>query len=128
MLARAGLGDEAGFAHLPGQQGLTQHVVDLVGPGVVQILPFEIDLRAPQVLGHAPGIVEPGGPSGVLIQQFCELRLELRVVFVVIVGLLQLVDRVHQGFGDVLTAVDAKSSLGHVLIPLLRRPPPPVFW
>ena len=35
VLAGAGLGDEAGFAHLLGQQGLAQDVVDLVGPGVV---------------------------------------------------------------------------------------------
>ena len=45
VLARSGLGDETGLAHLLGQQGLAQHVVDLVGAGVVQVLPFEINLR-----------------------------------------------------------------------------------
>ena len=45
VLSSAGLGNEAAFAHLFGQQGLAQHVVDLVGAGVVQVLPFEINLR-----------------------------------------------------------------------------------
>ncbi len=43
VLARAGLGDEAGFAHFLGEQGLAQGVVDLVGAGVQQILAFEIE-------------------------------------------------------------------------------------
>src|SRR3546814_3028697 len=37
VLAGARLGDHPGLAHLPGEQGLTQHIVDLVGSGVVEV-------------------------------------------------------------------------------------------
>ena len=36
----------AGLAHALGQHGLANHVVDLMGAGVVQVLTFEVDLRA----------------------------------------------------------------------------------
>jgi hypothetical protein len=38
VLARAGLGDDALFAHAIGQEDLSQSVVDLVRPRVCQIL------------------------------------------------------------------------------------------
>ena len=41
VLARAGLGDHAGLAHPPGEQGLAEHVADLVGAGVVEVLALE---------------------------------------------------------------------------------------
>ncbi|BFO20673.1 hypothetical protein SHKM778_70610 [Streptomyces sp. KM77-8] len=43
VLAGAGLGDDAGLAHALGEQGLAEHVVDLVGAGVVQVLALEED-------------------------------------------------------------------------------------
>ena len=45
VLAGAGLGDHPGLAHPPGQQGLAEHVVDLVRAGVVQVLALEHDQR-----------------------------------------------------------------------------------
>ena len=41
VLAGAGLGDEALLAHALGQQRLAEHVVDLVRPGVVEVLALE---------------------------------------------------------------------------------------
>ncbi len=41
VLTGPGFGDEAILAHPLGQQRLTEHVVDLVGSGVVQILSLE---------------------------------------------------------------------------------------
>jgi hypothetical protein len=46
MLAGAGFGDDARFAHAPGQQRLPDHIVDLVGAGMVQVFALEVDLRA----------------------------------------------------------------------------------
>ena len=46
MLSRAGLGDDAGLAHPPRQQHLSQRVVELVRPGVEQILALEPHLGA----------------------------------------------------------------------------------
>ena len=69
MLTGAGLGDETGLAHLLGQQCLPQHVVDLVSAGVVQVLPFQVDLRTAQVTGHLLRIVQQRGATGIFIQQ-----------------------------------------------------------
>ena len=41
VLAGAGLGDDARLAHALGQQRLADHVVDLVGAGVVQVFALE---------------------------------------------------------------------------------------
>ena len=54
VLARAGLGDHPVLAHPPGQQGLAEHVADLVGAGVVEVLALEQDPRAADLLGE-PG-------------------------------------------------------------------------
>ena len=53
VLARAGLGDDPGLAHAPGQQDLAEHVVDLVRAGVVQLVALEVDLRAAEPLASA---------------------------------------------------------------------------
>ena len=43
VLAGAGLGDHPGLAHPLGQQRLAEHVADLVGAGVVEVLALEQD-------------------------------------------------------------------------------------
>ena len=43
VLAGAGLGDHPGLAHPPGEQRLAEHVADLVGAGVVEVLALEQD-------------------------------------------------------------------------------------
>ena len=55
VLAGAGLGDDAGLAHPPGQQRLAEDVVDLVRAGVVEVLALEQDARGRAVLGRAGG-------------------------------------------------------------------------
>jgi hypothetical protein len=49
MLAGPGLGDQAALAHPLGQQGLPEGVVDLMSPGVSQVLALKVDLRPVQV-------------------------------------------------------------------------------
>ena len=68
VLARPGLGDEPVFAHAPGQQPLAQGVVDLVRPGVGQVFPLDINLRAPQLRGQMPGEIQGRGPAHVILQ------------------------------------------------------------
>ncbi len=58
VLAGAGLGDDAGLAHLPGQQGLTENVVDLVRPGVVEVFSLEEDPGVAGVLTQPLGLVQ----------------------------------------------------------------------
>ena len=50
------------FAHPPGQQGLAEGVVDLVGAGVVQVLAFQVDPRPAQFLreGRRKTAASPG--------------------------------------------------------------------
>ena len=56
-----------GLAHFLGQKRLPQHIVDLVGAGVVQVLTLEVNFGSAQILGHPLRIVEAGGSSRVLI-------------------------------------------------------------
>ena len=59
MLAGARLCDDPRLSHLPGKQNLPQAVIDLVRPGMVQIFPFQVYLRAAQVLCHLFRIIKP---------------------------------------------------------------------
>ena len=112
VLAGAGLGDDAGLAHALGEQGLAEHVVDLVGAGVVQVLALEEDPGAPGVLGEAGDLGQRAGPAGVVDQEVVELAGELRVGLglVVLDG-----DLVHGGderLGNELAAEGAEVALG----------------
>ena len=49
VLARAGLGDDAGLAHAAREQNLAEAVVDLVRAGVIEVFALEIDLRAAEM-------------------------------------------------------------------------------
>ena len=66
VLAGAGLGDDPGLAHAPGEQDLAEAVVDLVGAGVVQLVALEVDLRPAEMLGQPLGEVERARPPGIV--------------------------------------------------------------
>ena len=76
MLSGAGLGDHAVFAHPHGQQGLAQRVVDLVGTGVIQILPFQVDLGAAGIAGSDVGVIERRRPADIMLPQVGQLGLK----------------------------------------------------
>ena len=57
-LSGTGFGNDPLLAHFLCQQDLSQHVVDLVGTGVVQVFPLQVDLAAAQISGHAVCIVQ----------------------------------------------------------------------
>ena len=100
MLAGPGLGDQAFLAHACGQQGLAQHIVDLVAAGVVQVLALEQDPRAAGQPGEAGGLAEQGGTACVLGRQPLQLGGELGVDRGLFVGLGELVEGGHQGLGQ----------------------------
>ena len=110
VLACAGLSDHTSLAHFFCQKHLPKYVVDFMGSCVVQILTFQIDLGSAKVLGHMCRIVKTGRSSCVFIKKLCELTVEFRVIFVVVVCFLKLQNGVHQCFRDVLSAMDAESS------------------
>ena len=117
VLTGAGFRDQTGLAHLFRQQCLTEHVVDLMGAGVVQILAFEVDLRTAEVVCHMLRKVQARRTSCVVVQQLGQLCVEFRIVLIVVIGFFQLDDSVHQRFRHVLTAVYAKTSLAHWFAP-----------
>ncbi|CAM5639734.1 hypothetical protein SAURM35S_06328 [Streptomyces aurantiogriseus] len=112
VLAGAGLGDDAGLAHAPGEQGLAEHVVDLVRAGVVEVLALEEHAHATGVFGEARHLGEGTGAAGVVDEQVVELAAELGVVL----GLLELDgDLVHGGeerLRDELAAEGPEVALG----------------
>ena len=63
VLAGAGLGDDAGLAHAHGEQRLTEHVVDLVRAGVVEVFALEEDPGA-TCLGRRTGGTRSAGSVG----------------------------------------------------------------
>ena len=76
VLSGASLCDDAGLAHLLGQQDLADGVVDLVGTRVVQVFTLQIELTA-VVFTHALGIVERRRAAHIVLQQLMVLLLEL---------------------------------------------------
>ena len=115
VLARAGFRDDPGFSHLLGQQRLSQHVVDFVGSGVVEILPLDVDLRPAQILRHLLRIIQQRRPSRVFLQQGVQLGVKVRIRLVMLVSLLQPEDLVHQGLGYVLASMYPVASFAHLL-------------
>ena len=93
VLAGAGLGDHPGLAHPLGQQRLAEHVADLVGAGVVEVLALEQDPGAADVLGEPVGVVEQARHAGVLAQDRVELGAERRVGHGLAPGGVELVER-----------------------------------
>ena len=114
VLPGTGLGDDPGLAHPPGQQGLAEHVVDLVRAGVRQVLALQQDAAAG--LGAEPGnLGHQRGPAGVVAQQPGQLSLELRVRLRRGVLLDQLVQGRGQRLGGEAAAVAAEvaGGVGH---------------
>ena len=74
MLAGAGLGDQPRLAHPPGEQGLAEHLVGLVGAAMKQILALQIDPRPLRAEVAAAG--ERGRPAGIFGEQLGKLGLE----------------------------------------------------
>ena len=116
VLSGTGLCDQAGLAHLLGKQCLSQGIIDLMGTSMVQILSLEIDLRAAQILRHFPCIVQQRGAPRVFIQQLVQLRIEFRILLIMLIALFQMDQFIHQCLGDILSSVDSVTSFAHVFL------------
>ena len=110
VLTGSGLRNDTGFPHFLRQQYLTEHVVDLMCAGMVQILALQVNLRAAKILRHMCRIVQAGGPTGILIEQLCQLPVKFRIIFIMKVCLFQFDHCIHQCLWDILASVDSKSS------------------
>jgi len=124
MLAGSGFGDEALLAHAKGQEGLAEGVVDLVGAGVVEVFPFEINLGPAEFFGEAARQIKAAGPAGKFVEVVAELLFEFRIGFGVSVFGFKLLESADQCFRYEDTAVrsevagcvrrgDCDCALGH---------------
>ena len=110
MLPGAGLRDDALFAHSPRHHDLAKHVVHLVRASVVQLLAFEIDLGAAQVLGEAFGVIQRRWPADIVFEIAIHFSMKCRVGLCVGVSLLKIEDQRHQRFRDKTAAENAEMA------------------
>ena len=111
VLARAGLGDDAGLAHAHGQQDLAHAVVDLVCAGMVQLVAFEIDLRPAEVLGQPLREIEGGRAAHIVGHVAVQLFMERRIGLCRGIGPVQIEDQGHEGLGHIAPAEVAEASV-----------------
>ena len=111
MLAGTGLGDDPALAHPAREKNLPQGVVDLVGPGVKEILAFEVDFGTAQFAGEALSKVKRRGASGEVLEGVCEFVLERLVLAGRRVFVRKRVERVHERFGHKHSTIGAEVAV-----------------
>ena len=120
VLAGSGLGDDPALAHPNGEQRLTEHVVDLVAAGVVEVLALEEDGRATRQLAELVRTRERTGPTHVVDLEIAQLGVERRVGLRLRELGRQLVEGMHEGFGHESAAELAESGHGAILAHVRR--------
>src|SRR5918995_907544 len=111
VLARTGLGDDAFLPHPVSEQYLAQGVVDLVRPGMREVLALEPDVDPAPLAGQALGEHQRGRPADEVPRQAVPFLSELGVVPVTFVGLFELFEGVDQGLGHVAASEGAEVTL-----------------
>ena len=110
MLPGAGLGDHAWFAHALGQQCLTDHVVDLVRTGVIQVFTLKVNLCAAHFVGPATRMINRAGPTDKVLQLVMKFTQKLRVVDIARIRLFKLFERMGERLGNKAAAIRAKMA------------------
>ena len=106
----ARLGDDPLLAETLREQRLTERVVDLVRPGVREVLALEPD-RVAELLGQAARPRERRRPTHEVLRQRRQLGAEVRVVPERLPGLGELLERRDQHLGDVASAVGPEPAV-----------------
>ena len=112
VLAGAGFGDDAFFAHAEGEECLAEGVVDFVGAGVVEVFAFEVDFGAAEGFGESAGEIEGIGSAGELAEIIVEIAGEGWIGFGFGVMVLELFEGGDESFGDIDAAVGAEMAGG----------------
>jgi len=112
MLPSTRFGDHARFAHPHRQQGLAEGTVDLVSPGMIQILTLEPNLSTAGGFGETLGKIQRRRAAHEIPQQYVQLLLKRWVLFRLDIFGFQLIEGSDERFGDVATSKVPKSPLG----------------
>ena len=110
MLPGSRFGDDACLAHAAGQDDLSQHVVDFVRAGVVQLVALHVDFRAAQMVGQSFGEIKGRGAADIVLPQPVHLGPESGIGLGVFIAPFQFQDQRHQGFADEPPAEDAETA------------------
>ena len=110
MLPGSGLGNQPLFTHAQRQEALPQAVVDLVRPGMQQVLTLQVNARAAQLFREPARIEERRRTSCELLQKLRQQRLEAFIMANRVVCPLQLLDGMHQRFRNVTPAEFAEAT------------------
>ena len=111
MLARAGFGDNPGFAHAARQNDLAQHIVDLMRAGVIELVTLKIDLGAAQLFGHAGRKIEWAWAANVMRPKVIHLCPKAWVRLGLFIFRFEIKDQRHQGFRHEPPAKITKATL-----------------
>ena len=111
MLAGTRLGNHPRLAHELRQQRLAQAVIDLVRARMVQILPFQVNLRPAQLLRQPPCMKNRTGPAHIIGHQRRQLILKVGLLTDRLVGRVDVIHRLLQRRRHQLSAVAAKIAL-----------------
>ena len=104
VLARAGLGDDAGLAHPHRQQDLADAIVDLVCAGVIELVALEPHLCSTELFRDARRKIERARAADVMLEQVVEFRLKRRIGLRFPVFALEIEHQRHQRLGDIASA------------------------
>jgi len=102
--------DDLCFAHAPGEDCLRQGIVDLVGPGVGEVLALQEQSLQPQCRGEPGRGSQWGGPSHKVPQFTFQLGEERWIRQGRAKGGLQIEERLHEGFRGVAAAESLRAE------------------
>ena len=77
---------------------------------MVEVLTLEVYLSSAKLSCELICAVEQRRSACIVIKELCKLAVEVGVIFIVVVSLFKLYDRIHKCFGDILTAVNTETS------------------
>ena len=112
VLAGAGLGDHPGLAHPVRQEDLADPIVDLMGAGMVEVLPLQVNLGPADQLREPPRMIERRRPADIIRQVIVQLLPEARILFDPFIRLGEPIEGIDQGLRDEPTAEGAEASQG----------------
>src|SRR6202022_3715758 len=84
--------------------------INFVGAGMKQVFALQINLGAAQLFAQAGGEKQRRGTSGIGSKQTVEASFELRITLGFGVGNFEFLERSHQDFGDIASAINAEAS------------------